>query len=88
MRIARRVRSWSSGAPRVRSFFDDAGRPWEAMLGKESWGTLVLIFTPKAGGDARTSVLSAETSFDANAELDALTDDELRGRLRDSRLWT
>lgn len=72
----------------MRSFFDDAGRRWEVVLGKESWGTLVLIFTPTAGGDARTTVLSAETSFDANAELDALTDDELRDRLRASRPWT
>jgi hypothetical protein len=72
----------------VRSFFDDAGRRWEVVLGKESWGTLVLIFTPTTGGDARTTVLSAETSFDANAELDALTDDELRDRLRASRPWT
>jgi hypothetical protein len=76
----------------VRSFLDDAGRRWEVVLGKASWGTLVLIFSPldgtlTAGGDARTSVLTAETSFDANAELDALTDDVLRERLRDSRPW-
>jgi hypothetical protein len=71
----------------VRSFLDDAGRCWEVVLGKASWGTLVLIFTPMAGGDARTSVLTAETSFDANAELDAMTDDALRERLRDSHPW-
>jgi hypothetical protein len=71
----------------VRSFLDDAGRRWDVVLGKASWGTLVLIFTPIEGGDARTSVLAAETSFDANAELDALTDDALRERLRDSRPW-
>jgi hypothetical protein len=71
----------------VRSFLDDAGRRWEVVLGKASWGTLVLIFTPMAGGDARTSVLTAETSFDANAELDAMTDDALRERLRDSHPW-
>jgi hypothetical protein len=71
----------------VRSFTDEAGRRWEVVLGKESWGTLVLLFTPTAGGDARTSVLSSETSFDANAELDALTDAQLRDRLRDSHPW-
>ncbi|MFL5608819.1 MAG: hypothetical protein ACJ8AD_20350 [Gemmatimonadaceae bacterium] len=71
----------------MRSFLDDAGRRWEVVLGKASWGTLVLIFTPMAGGDARTSVLTAETSFDANAELDAMTDDALRERLRDSHPW-
>jgi hypothetical protein len=71
----------------VRPFTDDAGRRWEVVLGKESWGTLLLLFTPTAGGDARTSVLAAETSFEANAELDALSDDQLRDRLRDSRPW-
>jgi hypothetical protein len=71
----------------VRSFLDEAGRRWEVVLGKASWGTLVLILAPTAGGDARTSVLTSETSFDANAELDALTDDDLRARLRDSRPW-
>lgn len=71
----------------MRAFTDDAGARWEVVLGKESWGTLVLLFTPRAGGDARTSVLAAETMFAASAELDALTDDQLRERLRDSRPW-
>lgn len=71
----------------MRTFTDDAGRRWQVVLGKESWGTLVLLFSPAAGGDARTSILAAETAFAASAELDALTDDELRSRLRDSRPW-
>jgi hypothetical protein len=71
----------------VRSFLDDAGSAWQVTLGKESWGTLVLLFTPESGGDARTSVLSSETMFDASAELAALDDDALRERLRDSRPW-
>jgi hypothetical protein len=72
----------------VRSFLDDAGSAWQVTLGKESWGTLVLLFTPESGGDARTSVLSSETMFDASAELEALGDDALRERLRDSRPWS
>jgi hypothetical protein len=71
----------------VRGFVDDGGRAWQVVLGKESWGTLVLLFSSTAGGETRTSVLDAETSFAANAELDALTDQELRDRLRDSRPW-
>jgi hypothetical protein len=71
----------------VRGFTDDAGRQWEVVLGRESWGTLVLLFSPRDGGDTRTSTLAAETTFAANAELDALSDDELRERLRDSRPW-
>ena len=71
----------------MRGFTDDAGRVWDVILGKESWGTLVLLFSPRGGGDARTSILAAETTLAANAELDALTDDDLRDRLRDSRPW-
>jgi hypothetical protein len=72
----------------VRSFTDDAGNRWQVMIGKESWGTLVLLFSPESGGEARKSVLQSETMFDANAELDALTDDALRARLRDSAPWS
>jgi hypothetical protein len=71
----------------VRDFLDDAGRKWQVTLGKESWGTIVLLFTPESGADARTSVLSSETIFDASAELETLDDDALRDRLRDSRPW-
>lgn len=72
----------------MRSFLDDTGARWEVTLGKESWGTLVLLFTPADGGEVRTSILAAETMFDATAELDALDDATLRERLRDSRPWT
>jgi hypothetical protein len=71
----------------MRSFAAADGSSWQVVLGKESWGTLVLLFTPMMGDGARTSTLSAETMFDASAELDALTDDELRVRLEDSRPW-
>ena len=71
----------------MRGFTDEERRRWEVVIGKESWGTLVLLFSPTAGGDARTSTLAAETTFAANEELDALTDDDLRDRLRDSRPW-
>lgn len=71
----------------MRSFLDDAGNPWQVTLGKESWGTLVLLFTPESGGGPRTSVLTSETMFDASAELEALDDAALRERLRESRPW-
>ena len=72
----------------MRPLLDDAGRRWQVVLGKESWGTLVLIFTPEGVGDSRTSVLDSETMIAASAELDAMSDDDLRARLRDSRPWT
>ena len=71
----------------MRSFAADSGAQWQVTVGKESWGTLVLLFTPMGTGDARTTILHAETMFQANVELDALTDDDLRARLNDSRPW-
>lgn len=71
----------------MRAFTDDDGARWQAFLGKESWGTLVLLFSPAGEGDSRTSILAAETAFAANAEVDALSDDDLRDRLRTSRPW-
>lgn len=72
----------------MRTIVDDAGRRWQVVLGKESWGTLVLLYSPADGGDARTSVLAAETMRSANDEMDSMTDDDLLARLRDSRPWT
>jgi hypothetical protein len=71
----------------MRAFVDEEGRGWDVVLGKESWGTLVLLFSPRDGGETRTSVLSAETMLAASAELDAMTDDDLRARLLESRPW-
>jgi hypothetical protein len=71
----------------MREFADADGARWQVTLGRESWGTLVLLFSPMSGNGARTSILSAETMYDASLELDALTDDALRARLRESRPW-
>ena len=71
----------------MRSFADALGARWQVTVGKESWGTLVLVFSPTGAGDARTTIMKAETMFDANSELDALTDDDLRDRLTFSRPW-
>lgn len=72
----------------MRTVIDVNGLRWQVMIGKESWGTLVLLFSPADGSDARTSILSSETMLAANAELDALSDQELLERLRDGRPWS
>jgi hypothetical protein len=72
----------------MRTILDANGLRWQVMIGKESWGTLVLLCSPVDGSDARTSILSSETMLAANAELDALSDRELLERLRDGRPWS
>lgn len=72
----------------MRSFTDAHGARWQVTVGKESWGTLVLLFAPLGPGDVRTTIMQADTPFAANIELAALSEDELRARLADSRPWT
>ena len=73
---------------RFQARYSGAGeQPWEVVVGRESWGTLVLLFTPLAGGDVRKSVLAAETPLAAETELGAMTDDQLRVSLDSSSPW-
>lgn len=72
----------------MRGFTDAEGRAWDAMVGRESWGALVLLFSPRGEGGNRTLPLAAETVRQAEAHLAALTDDELRAALADSQPWT
>ena len=71
----------------MRNFLDSSGDAWQVTIGKASWGTMVLLLSPVLPGGVRTSILQSETMFDANVELEALTDDELRTRLADSQPW-
>lgn len=71
----------------MRRFQDAAGLTWDVTTGKESWGTLVLLFAPRDGGGPRKLVLAVETSFEAERVLNALSDDELRDRLAESVPW-
>ena len=66
---------------------DAAGAAWDVTTGKESWGTQVLLFSPRAGGEARKVVLAVETAFEAEQVLEAMSDEELRAHLADSVPW-
>lgn len=72
----------------MREFLDVEGRVWDAVVGKESWGTLVIVLSPRDGGEARKSILQAETSFDAERELASMEEEELRDRLAVAQPWT
>jgi hypothetical protein len=71
----------------MRIFTDESGNRWDVVLGKESFGTLVLLFSRRNGGDVRKSILASETVMDAEAELGTLSDDDLRARLREAQPW-
>jgi hypothetical protein len=71
----------------MRRFRGIDGALWDAVIGHESWGTFVVLFTPAAGGAARKMVLAEETALAAETELGAKSDDDLRGMLNQSSPW-
>jgi hypothetical protein len=71
----------------MRRFTALDGTQWDAVLGHESWGTFVVLFTPAGGGSVRKAVLAAESALAAETELDALDDGALRALLASSSPW-
>jgi hypothetical protein len=71
----------------MRRFLDPSGEQWDAAIGRESWGTFVILFTPVAGGAARKAALQSESMLDAQQELDTLSEPDLRARLVASEPW-
>lgn len=71
----------------MRRFVDEKGTEWDASVGRESWGTFVVLFTPVAGGEPRKALLSSEGMIEAQQEFDDLTDLELCDRLTASEPW-
>lgn len=71
----------------MRRFSASDGALWDAVIGHESWGTFVILFTPAAGGDARKCVLPEETALAAETELGERSDAELRELLASSSPW-
>ena len=71
----------------MRTITDSAGARWDVLVGRESWGTHVLLFVPRDGGDARQVVLAAETTTAAEHELDGLSDGRLVEMLGEATVW-
>ena len=71
----------------MRILEDAEGRTWDVMVGRGSWGSLVLLFSLRGPNENRTVDLASETARQAERELAALTGDELRERLAASVPW-
>lgn len=71
----------------MRHFTDEQGRSWDVVVGRESWGAPVLLFTERAGDAIRQAPLAAQTMLDAGQALAELSDDELRERLAGAVDW-
>ena len=71
----------------MRDFEDEGGTRWDVTVGKESWGTLTLLFSRRRGREVRTLTLSEETPMAAERLLGELTEAELRERLAEAVPW-
>ena len=71
----------------MRRFVAKDGALWDAVVGHESGGTFVVLFTPAAGGDPRKVVLAEEWALAAETELGEKTDEDLRAMLEQSNPW-
>ena len=65
----------------MRRFKDEAGAEWELVVGRETWGGLYAIFIPVIEGEMRQAPVQATGYEDATAQLESLTESELRGML-------
>ncbi|NIR31618.1 MAG: hypothetical protein GWN84_20365 [Gammaproteobacteria bacterium] len=68
----------------MRSFVDDRGRSWQVVVGKESYGCLVLLFSVEGGGEMRRLMLAAASRLEAESQLVRSTEEELRAWLREA----
>jgi hypothetical protein len=71
----------------MRSFTDKQGHLWDVAIGKESYGTFLLIFSQRDGREIRKTQLSCSTQLDATDELANLTIDDLCTSLATSESW-
>ncbi len=72
----------------MRSFTDSSGQAWQAALGHESHGTMVIIFSRLGSFDVFKSGLNAGNRLDAENEIAALSEQDLCTRLQTAEPWS
>ena len=72
----------------MRSFSDNDGQVWQAALGHESHGSMVIIFSRLGSFDVFKNGLSANNRLDAENEIAALSETELCSRLKAAEPWS
>lgn len=69
----------------MRAFRDATGREWEAVVGRESWGTVVAIFVPKIeSGPPRQALMDVSSADEGNRLLLEMSVEELQDLLVES----
>ena len=62
----------------MREFIDRDGTRWDVVLGRESWGAMVLLFVPAGSGQVRQAAFPASSYDTGVTELDELSTEGLQ----------
>ena len=68
----------------MRTIQDENGHIWDVAVAAASYGMHYLVFAARGEHDIRQTPMIASTLFDAERELAALTDEELRTQLENA----
>ena len=71
----------------MRAVTDAGGRAWDVVIGRGSYGNVLLLFSARGENQNRTVLLASETVRDAERELAAMSDEALRQHLAGSQPW-
>lgn len=72
----------------MRTFDDGQGQHWQAALLEASYGHIMLLFSPLAGGgEVRQKLLDADHLAEAEQWLPTLDDEALRALLAQASPW-
>lgn len=69
----------------MRAFVDRDGARWDVVLGRESWGGLVLLFVPASPAPVRQAFFPVAGYDIAVVALDELPDERLQQLLDESQ---
>jgi len=72
----------------MRSFSDTTGHVWQAAVGHESHGSMVMLFSRLGSFEVLKSTLESSNRLDAENEIAGLSEAELCSRLRTAEPWS
>ncbi|HEY5700962.1 MAG TPA: hypothetical protein VIT83_02625 [Gammaproteobacteria bacterium] len=70
------------------SITDEQGIRWDVIVGKESFGAMVFLFSRADSDIVLRHAVSANSRLEAEQSLRDMSLDELRSLLRDAATWT
>lgn len=71
----------------MRQFHDEQGHSWEVAVTGASYGCMVLIFSRMQGAEIRQLLMGSVNQVDAESELLAMDEAELRALLAKAPPW-